>query len=233
MADDLYRLNVASQNLANATTAGYKREVVTSRAFVDLLRAGLPAAGAARLIPVSLPALGSALDVRPGPLTRTGNALDVALEGEGFFELAGDAGPVFTRQGSFRLDAQGRLTSPAGLPVMGSSGELVLARPEPQIDAQGRIFEDGRLAGQLKVVTFAAPRELTPLGGGLYRAEQAAALAPEAAAVRQGFVESSNVAALPEMVRIIELTRRFEAAQRIVQGYDGMLGNAIRTLGEF
>jgi flagellar basal-body rod protein FlgG len=233
MADDLYRLNVTSQNLANAGTAGYKREIVASRPFVELLRAGLPAQGAARLLPVSLPALGSAVDVRPGPLVRTGGALDVALDGEGFFELAADTGPVFTRQGSFRIDAQGRLVSAAGLAVMGGSGELSLTGAQPEIDAQGRVYEGGRLAGQLRIVQFASPRELTPLGGGLYRAQQAAQIAAPAGGVRQGFLESSNVAALAEMVRMIELTRRFEAAQRIVQGYDGMLGGAIRTLGEF
>lgn len=233
MADDLYRLNVTSQNLANAGTAGYKREVVLARPFVELLRAGLPVQGAARLVPVSLPSLGSVVDARPGPLTRTGNPFDVALEGEGFFELAGESGPLYTRQGSFRLDAQGRLVTPAGLPVMSLGGELTLAGTHPEVDPQGRIHDNGRFAGQLKIVTFAAPRELEPLGGGLYRAQQAAQPGVPSGGVRQGFLESSNVAALPEMVRMIELTRRFEAAQRIVQGYDGMLGGAIRTLGEF
>lgn len=233
MADDLYRLNVTSQNLANAGTAGYKREVVVSRPFVELLRAGLPVEGVARLVPVSLPSLASAVDVRPGPLTRTGAPLDVALDGEGFFELSGDAGPLYTRQGSFRIDAQGRLVSPAGLPVMGMAGELSLSGTQPEIDAQGLVREGGRLAGQLRIVKFASPGALVPLGGGLYRAQQAAEPAAPAGGVRQGFLEASNVAALPEMVRMIELTRRFEAAQRIVQGYDGMLGGAIRTLGEF
>lgn len=233
MADDLFRLNVASQNLANAGTAGYKREVVAAQPFSEMLRAGLPAQGAARLIPVSMPALATALDARPGPLTRTGNPFDVALDGEGFFELAGEAGPLYTRQGSFRLDAQGRLVSPGGLPVMGTGGELSLAGTQPVIDAQGRVHDGSRLAGQLKIVSFATPRALVPLGAGLYRAEQVAQSALPAGGVRQGFLESSNVVALPEMVRIIEITRRFEAAQRIVQGYDGMLGSAIRALGEF
>lgn len=235
MADDLYRLNVTSQNLANAGTVGYKREVVVARPFVEQLRVGLPVEGAARLtpVPVSLPALASVIDARPGPLTRTGNPFDVALDGEGFFELADESGPLYTRQGSFRLDAQGRLVSPAGLPVMGVGGELSLAGTQPAIDAEGRIHDNGRIAGQLKVVQFASARALVPLGGGVYRAHDAAEVAAPAGGVRQGFVESSNVAALPEMVRMIELTRRFEAAQRIVQGYDGMLGGAIRTLGEF
>ncbi len=147
MADDLFRMNVVSQNLANAGTAGYKREVVAARPFTELLRAGPHVPGAAHHVPVSLPVLGKALDARPGPLTRTGNVFDVALDGAGFFELAGEAGPLYTRQGSFRLDAQGRLVSPGGLPVMGIAGELRLAGTQPVIDAQGRVHDGTRLGG--------------------------------------------------------------------------------------
>ena len=233
MADDLFRLNVVSQNLANAGTAGYKRELVATRPFVEYLQAGMPVAGAAPWLPIALPSATGVVDHRQGTLMRTGNPLDLAIEGDGFFELAAGTGTVYTRQGSFRLDGQGRLVSPAGLPVMGMSGELLLAGAQPQIDAQGRVSEGGRQVGQIKVVRFARPAGLVPLGAGLYRAGAAGESAADTAQLRQAFLESSNVAALPEMVRMIELVRRFEAAQKIVQNYDGMLGGAIRTLGEF
>jgi flagellar basal-body rod protein FlgF len=227
MGDDLFRLNVISQNLANAGTHGYKKELVAARPFLEHLEAGLRAA------PVNLPALTSVLDTRQGPLAATGNALDLALEGAGFFELAGDDGPVYTRQGSFRLDAAGRLVTTAGLPVMGLGGEIVLTGPQPTIDRQGRVFEGERLAGQLKIVRFADAAGLAPLGAGLYRAEAAGDTVQDGLQLRQGFLESSNVVTLSEMTRLIEVVRRFEAAQRVAQGYDGMLGGAIRTLGEF
>ena len=241
MADDIFRLNVVSQNLANANTPGYKKELVASRPFIEQLQASAAGAQAGlsmqgltqgASMQVGLPALSSVVDFRQGTLTGTGNPLDLAVEGSGFFELAGADGPVYTRAGSFRLDNRARLVSPAGLPVMGLGGEISLAGAQPTIDKQGRIFEAGRLAGQLKIVRFADPRALAPLGGGLYRAESPGDVTAEPFAVRQGFLESSNVAALPEMVHVIELMRRFETAQKIAQSYDGMLGGAIQKLGE-
>jgi flagellar basal-body rod protein FlgF len=241
MSDDIFRLNVVSQNLANANTAGYKKELVASRPFIEQLQASAAAAtqGSMRgsmpggALQVSLPALTSVLDYRQGTLTGTNSPLDVAIEGSGFFELAGADGPVYTRAGSFRLDGRSRLASPAGLPVMGLGGEISLGGTQPTIDSQGRVFEAGQLVAQLKVVRFADPRALAPIGGGLYRAESPGQVNAEAFTVRQGFLESSNVAALPEMVHTIELMRRFETAQKIAQSYDGMLGGAIQKLGEF
>lgn len=134
---------------------------------------------------------------------------------------------------SLRLDAGGRLVGATGLPVSGLDGDILLGSTQPVIDKQGRVYDGERVAGQLKVVRFAETGRLAPLGGGLYRSEAAGEAMQGALQVRQGFLESSNVVALSEMTRLIELMRRFEAAQRLVQGYDGMLGGAIRTLGEF
>jgi flagellar basal body rod protein FlgG len=227
MADDLFRLNVVSQNLANANTTGYKKELVSARPFVEYLQAGM------KLVPVNLPSLSTAVDPRPGSLTPTGNALDLAVDGQGYFELAGADGPVYTRHGAFSLDAAGRLVTAAGLPVTGLGGEIVLNGPQPSVDRQGRVLEGERVMGQLKIVNFADPAALEPLGGGLYRAQAPGEPLQDNVQLKQGFLESSNVVTLSEVTLLIALVRRFEAAQRLVQGYDGMLGGAIRTLGTF
>jgi len=234
MADDMFRLNVTSQNLANATTTAYKKELVAARPFATQLEASYPA-GSAVDYAVPLPALGAVTDFRQGALSGTGNPLDVALESaSGFFEVGGAEGPLYTRAGSFRLDSRARLVTPDGLPVSGLGGDIVLTGAQPTIDQQGRVFENGKQVAELKIVHFADPaRALEPLGGGLYRAAGAGQLGAEPFEVRQGFLESSNVSSLPEMVRVMELVRRFESAQRIAQGYDGMLGTAIQKLGEF
>jgi flagellar basal-body rod protein FlgF len=227
MSDDLYRLGVVSQNLANASTSGYKKEIVAGRPFVEHLAVG------AQAIPLSVPVLASVTDSAQGRLTQTSNPLDLALDGPGLFEVAGAEGPLYTRQGTFRLDATGRLVTPGGLAVQGAAGDILLADGSPRVDRQGRVFDGDRLVGQLKVVRFADPGALASVGGGLYRASGTGEVQAEALQVRQGFVEGSNVQTLPEMVRLIELVRRFESAQRVMQSYDGMLGGAIRTLGEF
>lgn len=227
MVDDMFRLNVVSQNLANASTTGYKKELIAGRPFAQYLEAG------GVQVPITLPILSSVVDAHQGALTQTSNPLDLAIEGAGFFEVAGTDGPLYTRQGTFRLDATGRLVTPSGLAVSGAGGDIQLTSSSPTIDRQGNIFESGQLTGQVKIVRFGKSAPLTPLGNGLYRAAISGDVVRDALQVRQGFLESSNVAVLPEMVRMIELVRRFEAAQRVVQSYDGMLSAAITKLGEF
>src|SRR5258706_7090262 len=97
-------------------TSGYKKELVASRPFIDYLEAG------EKQLPVTLPVLTSVVDTHQGTLNRTSSPLDVAIEGAGFFEVAGNDGPLYTRQGSFRLDGTGRLVTPSGFPVAGVSG---------------------------------------------------------------------------------------------------------------
>jgi flagellar basal-body rod protein FlgF len=227
MVDDMFRLNVVSQNLANASTTGYKKELVAGRPFAQYLEAG------ATQLPINLPLLSSVVDTHQAPLTKTSSPLDLAIEGAGFFEVAGSDGPLYTRQGSFRLDNTGRLVSASGLPVASTGGEILLTGNTPTIDRQGNISESGQLVAQIKVVRFGKATALTPLGDGLYRSASAGDVVTDALQIRQGFLESSNVAVLPEMVRMIELVRRFESAQRVVQSYDGMLTTAITKLGDF
>jgi len=128
---------------------------------------------------------------------------------------------------------RGQLVTAQGMPVMGQSGEIVVTGPFV-IDANGDVKQDGRVAGRLKMVSFANPGALEPAGGGLYR-QGAATLAEQstAPAVRIGYQENSNVSSPQEMVRLTETVRHFEALQKIMQGYDETLEKTIRKLGEF
>lgn len=225
MSNDMQRLSTLSHNLANATTPAFRREIAYSRPFVEHL-------GSAAL-QVTLPQFRSSIDQRPGTLRHTGAPLDVALEGAGWFELQSEDGVVYTRRGDFQLDARGRLVSHGGLPVMGSSGEITLGGGAVRIDNQGRVFEDQRAAGQLRVLNFDNPRALVPAGAGLFRAPETAASPVETPRLRQGYVENANLQTVAEMVRLIETMRHFETSQKLVQGVDDMLGRAIRTLGEY
>jgi flagellar basal-body rod protein FlgF len=231
MADDIARLAAISHNLANAATPGFKAEIAVSRPFVEFIQAEL--SGGSAGLATTLPELQSWTNHRAGPMQYTGHALDAAIEGDGFFELEDESGPVYTRHGSFQLDGNGRLVDAAGRAVLGSGGEMRLDSPAPRIDASGRIYDGEKQAGSLRIVRFEQPQALAKLGDGLYAANAQAAQPVAEPRLRQGYVEASNVVAANEMVRLIETMRHFESNQKVIQGYDEMLERAIRTLGEF
>jgi flagellar basal-body rod protein FlgF len=229
MHADMARMERVAMNIANAQTPGFKREVVAAAAFGAQLSAAATA-------------LSVHLDLRPGTLKATGQELDVALSGAGWFEVATPAGAAYTRLGQFHLDAQGRLVTQQGHPVMGVGGEIVLLQGRPVIDAAGRVFEAtpgaaaaGREApsAQLKIVQFESGAPIRRLGEGLVLPQgQALPAAPDALQVRQGFLENSNVSHLHEMVQLLATVRHMESLQKVALGYDEMLGASIRKLGE-
>jgi len=230
MTNDLSRMNVIGQNLANASTTGYRRELAVAAPFQDVL-----ATGAGHSMTTATPGrIDRIADFKPGMLQPTRNPLDLAIEGDGFFEIMTDAGPRYTRQGNFRLDAVGRLVTESGSPVMGDSGEVVLKSTQVSIDGQGRILEGDRPAGQLRIARFADPQTLTHVGSGMYAMGDGSTLKTDGyARVRQGFLEGSNVNSTQEMVKMIETVRHFETGQKVIQAYDDILSQALNKLGEF
>jgi flagellar basal-body rod protein FlgF len=229
MTNDIGRMSIIGQNLANASTAGYRREIAVATPFQDVLSAGPGSTYAA-----GMAGLDHVQDFRPGMLTSTRNPLDFAIEGEGFFEIQTDAGARYTRQGNFRLDALGRLVTESGFAVMGDGGEIVLKSGQVSADGQGRLSEGDRPAGQLRIARFTDPGRLTHVGSGMFAASDGAARRTDGyARIRQGFVESSNVNSTQEMVKMIETVRHFESGQKVIQAYDDMLSQALTKLGEF
>jgi len=229
MQDDLTRLNGISQNLANVMTAGYKRVVPFSQHMEDAVSrtAGMPSA-------MPVPASQSAIDPSAGTLRYTGNSLDVAIEGDGYFEVITEGGAAYTRHGTLHADARGRLVTAQGHPLAGAAGELTVSGSAVTIERNGEVKQDGRVVGQLKLVRFANPERLTVLGNGMFaQGEARIADAGVGSTVRAGYQESSNVNSPREMIRLTETMRHFESMQKVFQGYDEMMENAIRKLGEF
>lgn len=239
MQHDMAKVDRVGLNLANAQTVGYKREVIAAAPFAQRLAQAAEQAGAA-----ATPAPSTHIDQRAGTLKATGQSLDLALAGPGWFEVQTGDGPAYTRQGDFRLDAQGRLVTQQGQPVMGLSGEIQLPHGYPVIDAQGRVFE-GTLPGgappaggaqpvaQLKIVRFEDNAPVERIGQGLVTVRgEALAASGGLAEVRQGYLENSNVSSMQEMVQMIQTLRHFESMQKTALGYDEMLGTAIRKLGD-
>jgi flagellar basal-body rod protein FlgF len=237
MQGDMARLEQIGLNMANALTPGYKRGVAVQAPQGASFAAHLTnAAAAAEGAGTAAPLMDFVVDARAGTLKSTGQSFDLALAGKGYFEVLTDAGPAYTRGGSFRLDARGRLVTAQGHPVMGASGEIVLNTSSPAIAATGAITSgagEANLLAQLKVVEFEGNAKLQPLGDGLHAAGPGMkVVADDEVRVRQGFLENSNVSTTYEMTSMIHAMRHFESMQKVAQGYDDMLGTAIRKLGE-
>ena len=255
MHQDMTRLNHVASNLANVSTPGYKREAVAVQPFVDVVDGLLgQVTGSTHDVMASgvLADNGSQApgalqirhDMRPGTLKMTGEPLDVALTGDGFFEVSTPTGPAYTRQGNFRLDGQGRLVTAQGYPVMGKGGDIYLNTQTPSIDAQGAITEPDTMAGpnapprgvpvaELRIVQFDHPERLTSLGNGLMAgSDRATTVADGGAQIRQGALENANVDSMQEMMELMRTMRHFESMQKIAQGYDEMLGISLQKLGD-
>ncbi len=236
MQADMARLEQIGMNLANVLTPGYKRGFAVQGAQGASFAAYLSNAAATSRGPTSTAELVEfASDLRAGTLRSTGHSLDVALAGKGYFEVITPGGPAYTRQGNFRLDGSGRLVTAHGYPVMGTAGEIVLEAANPVIAASGEItaaMGQRPALGQLKVVEF-SDSKLPLLGDGLHAAGSGMkVLADEQVQLRQGFLENSSVSSTAEMTSLVQTVRHFESMQKTAQGYDEMLGTAIRKLGE-
>jgi len=230
MQQDKARVDQVALNLANVTTPGYKRQVVVARPFSDALQEARTSR-----VPELL------TDARAGTVRSTGQPLDVALTGEGFFEVMTDKGPAYTRAGNFGVDARGRLVTAQGYPVMGKNGDIQLSGHSPRIDTAGHITEalaSGDAApptpvGQLKVVRFENLQALERLGEGLMAAGEGMTVLDGAdVSIRQGATENANADPTREMIELIQAMRHFETMHRVVQGYDEMIGTAVRKLAE-
>lgn len=231
MQADVQRMQVISQNLANLSTAGFKKEIAVTRAFQDYLPGA--AASSAQTTGATRPAVTTVTDHSVGALKFSGNPLDVAVEGDGYLVLETQMGQAYTRQGALRLDADGRLVTSGGLAVLGSSGEIRLNGSTPRIDQAGNVYDGNQLVDRLRVVQVAEPAVLSRVGAGLFVSDAPNAVQDATSyRVRQGYTEAANVVSMSEMIRMIETVRHFEASQKLARGYDDMLDRAINLLGE-
>lgn len=228
LQNDMRRMEIVANNAANALTPGFKREIT---AVAGQFNAGVPRTAESH---TTAPLQTLVTDLSPGTPRKTGNALDIALLGEGFLEVRTEQGPAYTRLGALHLDDQGHLVTQAGYAVSGVSGEIVLSTPNPLIDREGRISEKGNLVGQLKVLTFGGTGHLVNIGGGLLvPAEGATAREVAHPRLLQGHLESSNVDSAREMISLVQTVRHFEAGSRILQAYDDLRDKTFRNLGQF
>jgi flagellar basal-body rod protein FlgF len=218
------RLDVISNNLANASTSGYKAD----RLEFEAVLGNAKDRGKSPITSETF-----SIDFSVGPMQKTDNALDVALDGEGFFAVNTPDGIAYTRQGNFHRGADGKLVTAEGYEVQGGNGAIVLKGGRIEINAAGGVTVDGASAGTLAPVDFPKPYALTKVGNALLvPADPQAAPTAATAQVRQGFVEGANVKVIAEMARMIENSRYFESCVRAVRNYDDITARAANDLGK-
>ncbi|MGC3963586.1 MAG: flagellar hook basal-body protein [Rhodocyclaceae bacterium] len=230
-------LRSVSQNVSNLSTPGYKREVAYQPAFGAFVSQGAVTAEANRQLPggvaVNAASLPRVFDASVGTLRKTGRPLDVAIAGEGYFEVMLRDGPAYTRQGNFRLDPQGRLVTDRGEPVMGQSGEILLTSESVSIARDGEVRDADRVVGHLKLIALEDASNAVHVAPGVIRsAVPGEALDSSTVRLQQGYLENANVSLASEMVQMMQTMRHFESMQRVAQQFDELMGNSIRKLGE-
>ena len=214
-----------AHNLANVNTAGYKRRCSS---FVQLLQQ------AQTLSDIALIADQVSIDFSQGALTRTGRSLDLGLEGKGFFVLETPEGPLYSRSGVFRTNAEAQLVDSSGRTVAGEAGPIVIpttaSTAAVRVSADGSISVAGRGVGKFRLVEFENEMDLVPVGGNCFRAPVDAVTTPATnTAVRQGFQEASNVRIVGELVRLITVTRLYEANLKAIQIQDETMKNILQV----
>ncbi len=222
------QLDRVAADLANAGTAGYKSEKVTT------VSAERPTFNRALQSAVDVVAGPGRLDFRNGQITPTGRELDVALEGRGFFEVQTEAGVRFTRNGQFQRRSDGVLVTADGNAVMGENGPITLGTGQISVQSDGTIRTGNAVSGKLKVVEFSDPSKLRREAAGRFRYEGVAAPTRPAGTTMQGAaLEQSNVSVVERMVQLTEVGRSFEALQRgVTMLMNDIDGRAITELGK-
>jgi flagellar basal-body rod protein FlgF len=223
------RMDVAANNLANVGTSGFKADAPVME-FEDGSSAHA-LDDPADIIFVR--DIGVIRDMGQGPVAMTGNPLDVAIEGAGFFMVEGPSGPLYTRDGAFSLTGDGRLVTSEGRAVLNSGGAPIVFDPQgqsPSIGRDGAIRVAGVEAGRIGVAAFAAPGALSKVGDNLWDA-QGQTSQPFEGVVVQGALEGSNVRPVIELTRLIEISRAYHSAARIVSNADELRQRAIERLG--
>ncbi len=207
---------VLTNNLANASTRGFKGETTF-----------------ARIIGNALATTDTALDLTPGSLTETRNSLDLAVEGNGFFVTQTPAGERLVRNGSFHIDGQHKLVDDHENPVLGENGPVVLPNGTVEVDGTGMIKVDGKMVQRLRLERVADGTQLQHEGGTQFVPDATrAAIPPEERHIKQGYIEESNVNTMSAMTAMLEVLHRYGAAQKTLSTIDSARGIAVTELAK-
>lgn len=254
MVNEMLRLDIMSNNLANADTTAYKKEGTTSTTFADELAfrirdtsdAGLPK----RLGGITYcTKLGQVYtDYSTGNMKVTDNDTDFAINGNGFFAIAftnkaGETSVKYTRDGAFTVNKEGYLVTKDGDYVLNANGAMTgnpaqenFVRVDPnarlQVNALGQIYQNNELADTIGLVDFDNYDYIEKYGENLYNLADGGQVTASDATIEQGTLETSNVNVVSEMVNMITIQRAYEAGQKVITSIDETLDTSVNQVGK-
>lgn len=251
MVNEQKRLDVLSNNLANADTNGYKKEGTTSQTFADELAIRIKDTSY-WAVPKKLGGMSMGVhigetytDYSQGSYKVTDNKTDFALDGDGFFAIsytdkAGNTSVKYTRDGAFTINTQGYLVTKDGDFVLNANGAMttnpnayiqVDPTKEITVDESGNIYQDRQLVGTIGTVDFADYDYLAKYGENLYDIVDGGTIIQSTAKVNQGCIEASNVNVVSEMVNMITISRAYQAGQKVINSVDETLDKTVNQVG--
>lgn len=243
------QMDTTSNNLANVKTTGFKANENAFKAYPEkelhrtndqLMDTPIgsidprPHIGSLNMGAVSD---GTYTDFSQGPIKDTGNPLDFALQGEGFFEVQmPDGSSAYTRSGDFKIDAEGQLVTSQGHTVMGENGPITLDQTANDINVVGDgqiLNNNGEMLGNLRVVQFENPQKMRERGDTMFRQGENNPIVddPEGVTVHNKVLEQSNTNSIKAMTDIVRVSRRYQMNQRSLRRQDELLQQAIRQVG--
>lgn len=220
------QLDVTANNIANMSSSGFQgSHPLFSQYMVD-------ASDAATQI-AYVQDSGTVRNVDPGPLNATGNKLDVGIQGKGYFVVEKDGQFFYTRNGAFRLDADGMLVTAGGHVVLDEDDNpIVFAEDETSIEItrDGAILTENGEIARFRVVNFANEQDMQLVGSSVMKTDQIPIDAGDDTEIVQGMLEGSNVVAIVEMTRMIDLLRSYQSAAKLIEAEDNRQDDAIEIL---
>jgi flagellar basal-body rod protein FlgF len=222
-----HQMEVLSNNIANLSTPGFKGEKMMFQEYLSKPTDGSDPSS-------YVVSQGNARDMSQGPLTHTGNPLDVALNGNGFLTVTTPSGNQYTRNGHLQIDSQGELVTTSGFVVQGAGGSPIVI---PSGSASITIGKDGTVAtekqtiGKIAVVDFANTQQMLESQGGLFTTTQNSTPAA-GTTVEQGTIEESNIQPVVEMTKLMDAAHQIGLSKSFADGEHTRLKNAIDRLGK-
>ena len=254
MLNEQNRMDILSNNLANSSTVGYKKEGTTVHPFSAEMAVRIKDESTLNYgdrlgnIHMGVKIGENYIDFAQGPFDVTDNATDVAIGGDGFFAIEytnkqGETSVKYTRDGQFKINTDGYLVTMDGDYVLNQAGALagqagrgnyiqVDPNREVVIDKLGNIFQDDVLVAQLGVIDFENYDFVARFGENMYDLLDGGVIVASNAQVEQGVLEQSNVETVKEMVELITITRAYESNQKVIQTIDNMTDKAVNQVGK-